>query len=222
MSTIVRPGQPHGVSEPLGCFDVPVESAPSQHDHQHDTLVASAIGGDRAALRALLVEVAPAVTSAVRSIVGPAAPNKDDLTQDAMIAFMRALPGYRGESSIVRYAYRIAVRTALPECRKNRGRVRLFDTFASAEKVRAEREPTDICVRRSRKDLIRELLAELPEAQAYAFAHRVIWGASLEEIAADTEVSVNTVRTRLRLAKETIRERLEANPELIELLEGKR
>jgi RNA polymerase sigma-70 factor (ECF subfamily) len=50
---------------------------------------------------------------------------------------------------------------------------------------------------------------------------RVVLGWSLEEIAAHTRVPVNTVRSRLRLAKEAMRRRIEADSDLVEALEIK-
>ena len=50
---------------------------------------------------------------------------------------------------------------------------------------------------------------------------RVVLGWSLEEIAAHTQVPVNTVRSRLRLAKEAMRRRIEADAALVEALEIK-
>ena len=58
---------------------------------------------------------------------------------------------------------------------------------------------------------MRELLAAIPTEQGETLAMRVVLGWSLEEIAAHTRVPVNTVRSRLRLAKEAMRRRIEAD-----------
>jgi DNA-directed RNA polymerase specialized sigma24 family protein len=49
---------------------------------------------------------------------------------------------------------------------------------------------------------------------------RVVLGRSIEEIAQETDAPVNTVRSRLRLAKEALRLRIETDPSLGELLLG--
>jgi RNA polymerase sigma-70 factor (ECF subfamily) len=178
----------------------------------------AAKAGDAVAIRALLEAVTPGVARAVRAVVGSTADDADDLTQEALVALLDALPAFREESSVLRYACRIAVRTALPERKKLRRRDDLFDSFASGETARGEREPTDMFVREDRRALVRTLLAELPQPQAEAIAHQVIWGASLEEIADEAGVSVNTIRTRLRLAKEALRRKLVRRPDLLDLL----
>jgi RNA polymerase sigma-70 factor (ECF subfamily) len=66
---------------------------------------------------------------------------------------------------------------------------------------------------------MRELLAELPPEQAEALAMRVVLGWSLEEIAVQSRAPLNTVRSRLRLAKESLRKTIESQPWLHEALE---
>ena len=57
------------------------------------------------------------------------------------------------------------------------------------------------------------------ESYAEALAMRVVLGWSLEEIAAQSGAPLNTVRSRLRLAKEGMRRRIEEKPDLVEALE---
>jgi DNA-directed RNA polymerase specialized sigma24 family protein len=48
---------------------------------------------------------------------------------------------------------------------------------------------------------------------------RAVLGHSIDEIAEALDVPINTVRSRLRLAKAALRERIETDPSLGELLE---
>ncbi len=66
--------------------------------------------------------------------------------------------------------------------------------------------------------LLRALLDELPVVQAETFALRVALGYSMQEVADATSAPVNTVRSRLRLAKEALRHRIEQDATLTELL----
>jgi len=59
----------------------------------------------------------------------------------------------------------------------------------------------------------------LPEAQAEALALRVALGWSLKEIADATSTPLNTVRSRLRLAKEALRRRIGDDPGLADQLD---
>jgi len=55
---------------------------------------------------------------------------------------------------------------------------------------------------------MRDLIRRLRPVQAETLVLRVVLGFSVEEIALSTEVSVNTVKTRLRLGKKTLRQLL--------------
>ena len=70
-----------------------------------------------------------------------------------------------------------------------------------------------------RRALLRALLDELPEAQAETLVLRIMLGFSMAETAEATSVPLNTVRSRLRLAKEALRSRIEQDPCLAEMLE---
>jgi RNA polymerase sigma-70 factor (ECF subfamily) len=62
-------------------------------------------------------------------------------------------------------------------------------------------------------------LDELPEPQAEAFALNVILGYTIAEIAELSSAPVETVRSRLRLAKQALRARALAHPRLRDELE---
>jgi RNA polymerase sigma-70 factor (ECF subfamily) len=64
------------------------------------------------------------------------------------------------------------------------------------------------------------LLDELPQEQADTFALREFLGFSLEEVAEATGAPTNTVRSRMRLARESLARRLSSAPDLVEELEG--
>ena len=63
-----------------------------------------------------------------------------------------------------------------------------------------------------RRDLVRTLLREIPDAQAETLVLRMALGYSIEEVSRITTAPVNTVRSRLRLAKEALRGRIDADP----------
>jgi len=70
-----------------------------------------------------------------------------------------------------------------------------------------------------RRALVAELLTTIPKPQADALGLRAVVGLSIEEIARTTNVPANTVRSRLRLAKESLRQSIEADETLREFLE---
>src|SRR3954469_25373330 len=80
-------------------------------EHARD-LAARAVTGDPAATRQLLTLVTPAVLRSVRLVLGSKSPDVEDVTQQALMAFVEALPSFRGECHPSGFASRITVHTA--------------------------------------------------------------------------------------------------------------
>jgi RNA polymerase sigma-70 factor, ECF subfamily len=184
-------------------------------------VAARAALGDEPAMRQLLRSIATSLLAAVRAVVGRNAPDVEDIAQETMVAFVQALPAFRAECSVNHYVSRIAVRTAVA-ARKRRvireNRADSFEEQGTGEQYAAS--PGDEAWAARRREALRGLLAELPEVQAETFALRVALGYSMHEVAAATGAPVNTVRSRLRLAKEALRRRIEQDPALAEVLGG--
>jgi RNA polymerase sigma-70 factor (ECF subfamily) len=179
-----------------------------------------ALAGDAGATRALLNAVAPDVARVARAVLGQGAEELDDVTQEALLGLLHALPSFRGDCGLRRFANRIAVRTAL-HARRRRGRrgERLAEFALIGEPESGRERPDEQWRVERRRSLLMQLLDELPEPQAETLALRVVLGFSLDETAAATGVAVNTVRSRVRLAREALRARIEANRTLRELFE---
>ena len=167
------------------------------------------------AIREVLEAVAPRVHAVARRVLGPGDADVEDVTQEALIALVRALPSFRGEGTVAAFAARIAVRTAVAS--RSRKRRRMERRAALEREPRPE--PATPLPSSRRLRLLRDLLEELPAGQGETLALRVVLGCSLAEIAESTEVPLNTVRSRLRLAKEAMRRRIEADPALARALD---
>jgi len=178
-----------------------------------------AAAGDAAATSRLVGSVAPRVTKVVRAILGVAHSDVEDVSQQALISFIRAIGQFRGECEPVYFANAIAVRTAIAARRRGRVEMARRDPDADADKVEAEAcSPPEVLASAQRKELMRQLLAELPAEQSEALAMRVVLGWSLEEIAEHSEAPLNTIRSRLRLAKVAMRRAIEREPAVAEAL----
>lgn len=183
-------------------------------------LARQAAAGDAAATSRLLRGLASRVVRVVRAVLGGSHPDVDDVAQQALIGFIQALPAFRGDCDPARYATTIAVRTAIGARRRAKVDRSRRDTEADAEAVATTSPgPSEEMAAQQRKEILRELLADLPTEQAEALAMRVVLGWSLEEIAAQSNAPLNTVRSRLRLAKESLRKTIESQPGLCEALE---
>ena len=183
-------------------------------------LARQAASGDAAATSRLLRSLASRVVRVVRAVLGGSHPDVDDVAQQALIGFIQALPAFRGDSDPARYATTIAVRTAIGARRRTKVERSRRDAEADAEAVpTSSLGPGEEMAAQRRKEILRDLLAELPAEQAEALAMRVVLGWSLEEIATQSRAPLNTVRSRLRLAKESLRKTIESQPGLCEALE---
>jgi RNA polymerase sigma factor (sigma-70 family) len=168
-----------------------------------DALAREALGQSPEAVRKFLLAISPAIRRACRGVMGPRHTDLEDTIQDCLIDAARALPQYRFEGSLLGYVTRIAIRRALASRRRSVARVRhlqlledLHDELPVADANAGEIE---------RAEVMRDVIRRLRPNQAEAVVMRVVLGSSVEEIAASTEVSVNTVKTRLRLGKKTLR-----------------
>lgn len=170
--------------------------------------------GDAAATSRLLKLVAPRVVRVVRAILGGGHADVDDVAQQALIGFVQALPAFRGDCDPSRYATTIAVRTAIASRRKQRVDMGRRDDTETDMLAEPSPGPSEELAAQQRKALMRDLLAKLAPEQAEALAMRVVLGWSLEEIAAESGAPLNTVRSRLRLAKEGLRKAIEQNPRI--------
>jgi RNA polymerase sigma-70 factor (ECF subfamily) len=177
----------------------------------------AAMAGDLRALQRLVESIAPRVHAVVRLTMGSGHPDADDVTQQSLIAFVQALPTFRAECEPGRFASRIAVRTAIAARRRKRSRQAFFDDMIDPDTLSCAE--SDRAIDKQRKQIIRDLLEQLPEEQAESLALRVMLGWSLDQVAVATGAPLNTVRSRLRLAKEALRRRIEADPHLRDALE---
>lgn len=182
------------------------------------SLARDAASGDSAAMSKLLRGIAPKLIAVVKAILGAGHADVDDAVQQTLIGFVQGLPAFRGDCDPTGYGRVIAVRTAVAIRKRSRARDAKSDPSADADAIAGGVSPDAFAERR--KNALRDLLGELPEEQAEAFAMKIVLGFSLEEIAAQSGAPLNTVRSRLRLAKERLRTRIESDPSLRETLEG--
>jgi RNA polymerase sigma-70 factor (ECF subfamily) len=171
--------------------------------------VREVLRGNPFATRHLLQAIAPLVRSICRGVMGREHPEIEDAIQDCLVDVVRALPQFRFEADVSHYVTKITMRRAI--ALRQRARVRAqkhVEMDACAVPVTTFDEGVE-----ARANLIRALLDELGEAQSTVLRLRLMLGHSIDEIASITGVSVNTVKTRLRLGKNRLRRQLERSGE---------
>jgi RNA polymerase sigma factor (sigma-70 family) len=184
------------------------------------SLARAAAGGRADAVRTLIMSVTPAMLRAVRGVLGTAHPDVEDSAQEAVFRFVSALPGFRYECSVLHFACKVAVHTALNARRHARSRgAGKLDALDFGDHVSPGPSPAQELASAARREAVRQLFASLPTAQAEVFVMHIVLGFSVEETADACEVPANTVRSRLRLAKQAMRMRASAIPALSDVLE---
>ncbi len=166
--------------------------------------------GRRGDERAVLEETGPVMLRVIQRVLGPQADEVEDVLQEASLALLGSLRAYRGECTLRHYAGRIAARHAI---RARRRRERERDKVVALRAWNEHRDlrapsVSELQERRDDERLFRELLGKLPEEQAEALVLRVVLGHSLPEIAAAVGAPPNTVRSRIRIARERLRRML--------------
>jgi RNA polymerase sigma-70 factor (ECF subfamily) len=184
-----------------------------------ETLVDRAVRGDTAATGQLLKQLAPSMIRAARSLLGSTHADVDDVVQQSLIGLVQALPAFRGECSIAHFSSRIVTRTALAARRRSHVRGDRVDDAIDPDAFAVDPSQAEALEAERRRTAVRALIQTLPEEQAETLALRVVLGFSLEEVAEATGVPLNTVRSRVRLAKTALKKRIEADPKLLAALE---
>jgi RNA polymerase sigma-70 factor (ECF subfamily) len=156
---------------------------------------------------------------AVRRVLARRTEEVEDVVQEAMQALVDALPGFRGQCTVLHFAWRVAVLTALANRRRLdlraqwvTGASELVDPAADGP------SPADAALLRSRREALSALLDQLPPDQAEVLVLHAAYGFTIEELAGAIGRPIETIRSRLRLAKRALRDRIEASPELAEVL----
>ncbi|NQT95204.1 MAG: sigma-70 family RNA polymerase sigma factor [Candidatus Omnitrophica bacterium] len=134
--------------------------------------------------------------------------NKEDaeeITQDVFLKIHKSLKRFEFRSSFKTWVYRIAVNTAINFSRrvskKKADTVKYDDTVDTAEEKDTMRDAHE---KEHNEKLIQSMLGILNPDQRLCMILRNIEGLSYEEIAETLKVNINTVRTRLKRAREKL------------------
>ena len=145
------------------------------------------------------------VLGAVRSVLGPDS-ETEDVVQNAFIEINRALPGFRGQSKLSTWVYRIAVNVALQHIRKKqRKRWLSFGLLNDGAHLQASSYDAERRLE-SRQALKRvyALVNRLSEKKRTAWVLYEMEGMAPAEIAEVLELPLNTVRSRILSARREI------------------
>lgn len=172
--------------------------------------------GDPDALEAIAVRELPKVERLLIRLLGPRA-DLEDLVQTVFLEACRALPGFRGESTLSTFIGGITVRVARRAMRpqawwRRRG--------AMPEDVLDPRGgPDDSSHQAEQLRRARQALEKISAKKRIAFLLWALDGMSFEEVAKITGASLSATRSRIFHAQRELRKRAAHDPYLAELLE---
>jgi RNA polymerase sigma-70 factor, ECF subfamily len=172
-------------------MDGPRENQPT--DRQ---LVDAANAGDDAAFAALYHRHKDWALRLAHRFTGQHA-DAADVVQETFIYLARKFPGFTLTANLTTFLYPVIKNLSLQVLRKRRpaNSAPLESAEAPAQNSAAQADDTLVAV-----------LAHLPEAQCDVVMLRFVDGFSLEEIATVLEVPLGTVKSRLHLALNALRE----------------
>jgi len=141
----------------------------------------------------------------------------EDLAQEVFVRIARGLPGFRGESRLSTWIYRIATNAA---CDRLRGGalLRMTGTAASGDGAGEEGTPREAeaadsveqgLIRDEMNGCIRNLVGGLPENDRAVLALGDLGELADREIAARLGVSLGTVKIRLHRARVRLKKEME-------------
>jgi RNA polymerase sigma-70 factor (ECF subfamily) len=140
----------------------------------------------------------------------------EDITQDIFIKVHRSLAGFKGESSLSTWIYRIATNTALDRLRatsrKSSNPISESELEAMDQNVWTDEKKSgseDEIVRNEMNECIREFIERLPSDYKTVMLLSKLDGMKNSEIAEILDISIETVKIRLHRGRTRLKKELE-------------
>jgi RNA polymerase sigma-70 factor, ECF subfamily len=199
-------------------------SAPAAHE-EDSALVAGLRAGEECAYEILIQRFEQPVYNLVSRLVDNPA-DAADVAQEVFLKVFRKIDGFRSESSLKTWIYRIAVNEARNQ-RRWFLRHRAKETGLEPAETDAQgprdwlcdpgRSPYQTALDQETRALIESALSQVSPNYRAAVVLREVEGLSYEEISEVLEVSLGTVKSRILRGRESLRkhlmDRLRATPQ---------
>ena len=167
-------------------------------------LLIEASGGDADAFEKIYRATADYVYTIALKITGHRA-DAEEVAQDVFLKIHRELGNFRFESAFTTWLYRITVNSAISTSRKTARRRTRQVEFDDGIAVEDERNATREAIEKEGNQAhVRSMLEALNPDQRACIVLREMEGMRDGEIAEALRISINTVRSRIRRARETL------------------
>lgn len=167
-------------------------------------LIERARSGDRAAVEALLLELAPQMERFARRLCGAAASDVDDVLQDALLLVAQHLPEFEGKSALSSWVFAL-VRSACTRRRRGQKNVPHEPLEAAREFATEAPSPERAVLDRERRERVEAALDRLAVEHREVLALRDVEGLTAEEAAASLGITVAALKSRLHRARAALR-----------------
>ncbi len=180
---------------------------PALADASDGLIAARAADGDPAAFAVLVRRHAPMMRAFARRMLG-ASDEVDDVVQEAFIVAWQRLPELADPAKVKSWLMRILSRKAVDRTRSRHADVSIDDEDERIDVV-DDREPGSTVQLRSQIAALDAALRGLPDPQRECWVLREIGDYSYDEIAAELDIPVSTVRGLLARARRHVLVRME-------------
>ncbi|MBT8487826.1 MAG: RNA polymerase sigma factor [Gemmatimonadetes bacterium] len=184
-----------------------------------EALAARAVEGDRDAFDALARGVHPGLMRLALAKAG-SRDDAEELVQRTLVRVYGGLPGFRGDSSVTTWIFRIATNIWIDMERSRRSRRTVEEPLVNEieQAVAALDEPADErMARQEQVELVRRYFSELAPRQREVLELVDLQGLEPSEAAEALGVTPSTARVHLHRARRTLRSAiLERHPEVAE------
>jgi RNA polymerase sigma-70 factor, ECF subfamily len=196
-------------------------------DGEEDRLVERLKRRDEAAFNELILLYQGRIYRLVFRMLGDAA-EAEDLAQEVFITVFKSIDGFRGESKLSTWLYRVATNHCKNRLkylqRRARGKKKEFDEIAEHEAIESATmnpsstiaRPDQVLEGYQKEQILREAIAWLDEDHRALVILRDIEHMSYEQIQEITGLAEGTVKSRLHRARHALREKV------LRLSEGRR
>ncbi|HEY1067682.1 MAG TPA: sigma-70 family RNA polymerase sigma factor [Pirellulales bacterium] len=186
-----------------------------EQSREDDQLMDRLQKGDRRAFDELVRRHQPSLRSffLVRSTSARSRQQADDLAQDVLLKIYNEADKFVPQQKFRAWMFRIARNLLIDRARRD-----TYDALGGGRQSGDDEQlgrvacdsaqVVDVANTKTNADMIAALLDELPEEQMLTFKAHIFLGLSLPEVAEVMETNTATTKSRLRLAREKLQEKL--------------
>lgn len=132
-------------------------------------------------------------------------PDAEDVAQETFLRFFRALPRFRGQSTLRTYLVRIAINLSFNELRRMNKNLDMLSSSLEEEQVRLKKNSRDTVNRVEQRIIVEQALQKLPAKLRSVLVLRLAGGYSSRETAEILKLPLGTVLSRLHRAQEQLK-----------------